>query len=352
MTIGVVLATFNGIRFIQEQLDSIINQTVTVDEIVISDDGSADGTFDFLIDYQNKHSNKKIVIVKNPKSGIVNNFYNAILYTNSDIIFFADQDDIWFENKIELFLHEISHFPNCGLFFSNADLLRYPDNTVIGTCWDWYFPNRDKLLGDNSVCGTVLNQSKLIDLLLEHGHNIVTGMCMAVKKDLLSCIASSDCMCLHDDQITCYAALNSNVCAVNSSTAYYRQHDKNVVGGIKSDSKLHFQLRAKNHFDNFITSFLHFKQLYIYNCNHRWKSIDKTYYKYYASFCLLKRRKISMIKYLISLVIAGKYTPCLFGVKKYSWFKGLISDCLMILFLKKKDKEAVLEKYHLTVSGV
>ena len=81
-------------------------------------------------------------------------------------------------------------------------------------------------------------------------------------------------------------------------------------------------------------------------------TFDKTYYKYYASFCLLKLRKISMIKYLISLVIAGKYTPCLFGVKKYSWFKGLISDCLMILFLKKKDKEAVLEKYHLTVSGV
>jgi glycosyltransferase involved in cell wall biosynthesis len=102
MKISVAMASYNGANFILEQLDSIINQTRKVDEIIICDDGSSDNTFDIVTDYiKDNQLENLITLVKNEKNlGYASNFFKAISMTTGDYIFFSDQDDIWVKDKV------------------------------------------------------------------------------------------------------------------------------------------------------------------------------------------------------------------------------------------------------------
>ena len=100
--ISVVMTTYNGERYILEQLESIRIQTRQPDEVIIQDDASNDDT-KVLIDYFIRaHGLKNWKVYKNVKNiGWRNNFYDAISKAHGDIIFFADQDDVWCSQKIK-----------------------------------------------------------------------------------------------------------------------------------------------------------------------------------------------------------------------------------------------------------
>ena len=111
--ISVCIATYNGERFIEEQLNSILSQLSDEDEIIISDDNSSDSTV------------KSIELLNDPRIHIVNhipknakftidysthNFENALLHSKGDIIFIADQDDFWLPNKVEMMTEQLKHY--------------------------------------------------------------------------------------------------------------------------------------------------------------------------------------------------------------------------------------------------
>ncbi len=103
LTSSVVMATYNGMKYIERQLDSIRLQTRQPNEVIICDDVSQDGTFDFLNMYIKKHSLDNWKVIRNDTNlGWINNFYKLFQLASSDIIFCADQDDIWINNKIDL----------------------------------------------------------------------------------------------------------------------------------------------------------------------------------------------------------------------------------------------------------
>ena len=102
--ISVCIATYNGEKYIREQLDSILTQLGSEDEVVISDDGSKDNTLKIVESY----NDKRIIVLHNKgKHGFTHNFENAIKNAKGDIIFLSDQDDVWPENKVESFLEVI-----------------------------------------------------------------------------------------------------------------------------------------------------------------------------------------------------------------------------------------------------
>jgi len=105
--ISVCIATFNGDKYIGDQIDSILGQLSTDDEIIISDDGSTDNTLEILKNF--KDSRIKIHQNKN-RLGPVYNFENALSKSTNQYIFLADQDDIWNERKIETFKNYLSEF--------------------------------------------------------------------------------------------------------------------------------------------------------------------------------------------------------------------------------------------------
>ncbi len=103
MKISVAMASYNGADFIIEQLESVINQTKKVDEIIICDDGSKDKTFEIVTNYiKEKKLENLIKLVKNEENlGYASNFLKAVSLTTGDYIFFCDQDDLWVEDKVE-----------------------------------------------------------------------------------------------------------------------------------------------------------------------------------------------------------------------------------------------------------
>ena len=110
--ISVCIATYNGEKYIKEQLHSIINQLDKNDEIIISDDGSSDNTIKIIESY----NDSRIVLYKNSFKNVVHNFEFAIGKSKGDYIFLSDQDDIWHKDKVKSFM-------DCFLKKSNVTLL-------------------------------------------------------------------------------------------------------------------------------------------------------------------------------------------------------------------------------------
>ena len=114
--ISVCMATYNGERFLREQIDSILCQLGPDDELIISDDGSTDGTLEIIESYKDKrikllHHKKKSEYAKIKYSRnfyyATDNFENALQAAQGDYIFLADQDDVWMKDKISIMLKEL-----------------------------------------------------------------------------------------------------------------------------------------------------------------------------------------------------------------------------------------------------
>lgn len=103
MTISVALATYNGEKFIKEQLSSILNQSIHIDEVVICDDCSTDATVKIILEFLNDHglTQQWKLCVNERNLGYANNFRKAAYLCIGDVVFFCDQDDIWVEDRAE-----------------------------------------------------------------------------------------------------------------------------------------------------------------------------------------------------------------------------------------------------------
>lgn len=99
-SISIVMCTFNGERYLPEQMDSLLAQTYPVSEIIVQDDGSTDGTMALLRDYAAAHPVIKLYTNDGPH-GVNNNFFSALRRATSDFIAICDQDDIWEHTKLE-----------------------------------------------------------------------------------------------------------------------------------------------------------------------------------------------------------------------------------------------------------
>ena len=119
--VAIVMSTYNGTKYIKEQIDSILNQTYKNIELVIRDDGSSDDTVKIIESYQKKHANIKLVTGKN--LGFIKSFFELLRLVEADYYSYADQDDVWLPNKIELAVQELNKLDDSkpNLAFGNSD---------------------------------------------------------------------------------------------------------------------------------------------------------------------------------------------------------------------------------------
>ena len=101
MTVSVVIATYNGERYLSEQIDSVLAQTLNPDEIIVSDDGSTDGTWKILEEYKAKYPKLFRLYHNEGEHGAHNNFKYAFQFVTCDLVAPCDQDDIWMPEKLE-----------------------------------------------------------------------------------------------------------------------------------------------------------------------------------------------------------------------------------------------------------
>lgn len=122
MTVSVAIETYNGAKYIKEQIESILSQTIIPNQIIIRDDNSTDETVSILNTYKNKYPEIIQIIVDGKRLGCDLGFIECFRYAVGDIIFSCDQDDIWIENKIEKIL---------SLFDDETDLVYAQDYEYI-----------------------------------------------------------------------------------------------------------------------------------------------------------------------------------------------------------------------------
>ena len=120
MKISVAMATYNGADFITEQLQSILNQTKQVDEVIICDDRSKDNTVEVIEKFvaDNNCADKIKIWVNEKNLGYASNFIKALRKTTGAYVFFCDQDDIWIENRVEKMLENMEENPSIMLLGS------------------------------------------------------------------------------------------------------------------------------------------------------------------------------------------------------------------------------------------
>lgn len=122
--ISVVLAVYNGEKYIIEQLESIRKQTVKVDELIVKDDGSKDNTCKIVEEYLQSHNLPQWKLMKNPQNqGWKKNFVDGLHYVSGEYIFFCDQDDIWMPEKIEKMVSAMNNNKAIELLVSNYEIL-------------------------------------------------------------------------------------------------------------------------------------------------------------------------------------------------------------------------------------
>lgn len=172
--VSVVLCTYNGSRFIEEQLNSVCKQSYSNLEIIISDDKSSDTTLDIVEGYSTK--DPRIKVYRNEKNlGYNLNFSQACLLANGDYIAFCDQDDIWHEDKIKRMLDNWQ--PGALMMYCNS--IRFIGNTLPAN----QVPNRlyrrfegkegRKLSVFNTISGhALIIDKKLLPLILPFSQNV------------------------------------------------------------------------------------------------------------------------------------------------------------------------------------
>lgn len=173
MRISVALCTYNGEKFLEKQLDSILSQTICVNEIIVCDDKSVDQTKTILEKYS-KDNPGIFKIYYNEKNLRSNkNFEKAIKLTTGDYIFLSDQDDLWINTKVEKTLNIFKENPTAEGVFSDATLIDKNDVVL----------SKDSGLWD-SVCFFEKSIPKPIDLhlLLIFTQNFLTGATLCINK--------------------------------------------------------------------------------------------------------------------------------------------------------------------------
>jgi glycosyltransferase involved in cell wall biosynthesis len=127
LTVTVVMATHNGARFIRQQVDSILSQLETGDELLIVDDASTDSTIDELMSY----TGGVVTVLRNEKNmGVVRSFERGLSEAGGDIIFLADQDDVWLPGKRSVMAGVFAQDPSVRVVLSDAELIDETGKTM------------------------------------------------------------------------------------------------------------------------------------------------------------------------------------------------------------------------------
>jgi len=223
--VSIVMATYNGERFLRPQMDSILHQTYTNIEVIVVDDCSTDNTVALLEEYAENYDN--IRLYKNEENiGYIKNFEKAITLADADFIALSDQDDIWHPEKIAILMNNIH---DASMVYCDSELIDDHGNSM------------------NKKMTDLKNLDSYTDCLSFLIGNGVFGHAQLMRKSLAVKAMPFPEDCPHDWIIPFLAAFNGTVKFVNAPLVQYRQHANNISGLIKTkDRKEIKQTRQQN----------------------------------------------------------------------------------------------------------
>lgn len=225
MNISVALCTYNGARFLSEQLASIAAQTHLPRELVVCDDRSADGTMAILQAFATTAPFPVRLAINDARLGLTKNFERVIGLCVGDAIALSDQDDVWHPDKLSLIAAKFATDPAIGAVFSDADVVD-EDLQPIGLTMfqhDRFGPEQHAILESAEPFRWMLT------------HTFVPGMTIVFRagyRDMIAPIPTHDRFMIHDRWIILAVGAVARIGFVNRPLVRYRQHGGQQVGAV------------------------------------------------------------------------------------------------------------------------
>ena len=231
--IEILMATYNGEKYIKEQIDSIINQTYKNWKLLIRDDDSKDKTLEILKEYKKKDTRIKIIKDNKGNLGFVKNFEELVKNSKEEYIMFSDQDDYWLENKLEVYINELNKL--------SKDILEKPllfhSNSFI--CDESLNIKKEKFVNSHVASDTKKNMFFF--------SYIVQGSTIMINKKMKDlCMPFLEKVTLHDRYFHLISEFFGNRIFINKSLMKYRQHSSNEIG---AKSNIIKKILTKRYFD-------------------------------------------------------------------------------------------------------
>jgi glycosyltransferase involved in cell wall biosynthesis len=299
--VSIAMATYNGEQFIEKQLDSLLAQTYTRIEIIISDDGSTDSTIAIVERYMKIFAS--ISLFKNPiKNGINKNFENAIKHCKGDFIALCDQDDIWLPQKIEILINNIG---SAALVYHNSLFIDTDGNSLSRT------------IADKLNCYSGQNSKTFLLLNCVSGHE-----CMFAKR-LVDIALPIPSVKYFDWWLAFVAAENGGVKYIDEILVHYRQHEK-------SKTDMLALKKTTKHKKEFL---IYEESLEWYNSCAKVSSNNKVFYELWAKY--YKERKNEWFSFSL-FMLAQKNASALYSIKKKNKISRFFESLKLLWGLKMK----------------
>lgn len=289
MKVSILLATYNGEKYLREQIDSLLNQTYQDFYLYISDDMSSDNTVSIIKEYVASYPKKIFFLKKEKPSGCAQgNFFYLLNNVQSDLYLFCDQDDVWTNEHVEIF---VKKYVSLSEKEKNIPILIHSDLTVVDSKLKIIHKSFLKRLGlpkeplkrfyyqKNNVTGCVMAINEQLKKIALHDYNLLISNLSNIK--------------MHDHFFGLVSVIFGKKYFIDKSTNFYRQHENNVCG---------VDLKKRSIFDK-ILDIISFKKnsrkasLYIPKLN-KIKNEIAFYISYFNNFDDFTKEKKVMTEFL------------------------------------------------------
>ena len=235
-TISVALCTYNGAKFLEEQLASLQAQERCPDELVVCDDGSTDKTVQLLESFARIAPFPVRIHVNPVNLGSTRNFDRAMRLCAGSLIAFCDQDDIWHSTRLSECARVLREDPRLGLVFSNGKLIDDMGVQLPGRLWDNF-----------TFASAIRERIRHGDMLPLIRYRFVTGATIMFRAPLREYICPAAGEWLHDGWIAAIAACLARVAFLDKPLIQYRIHGQQQVGTGPGPRRKPFAELAREH---------------------------------------------------------------------------------------------------------
>lgn len=252
--ISVALATYNGEKYVEEQLQSILNQTRNVDEIIVVDDYSQDNTVEIVKQVLSLASCNVKIVQNEQNLGYKKNFHKAVSFCRGDFVFLCDQDDYWHQDKVSRMMQILENDEKMLCLASSFSLIDGKGYPKV--------EEENPLFSNHNLYRVPVKKGSLVqvpfdEMLIQNGFQ---GCALCIKREIVDLFVNhfTDEL-FHDWLINLYASMKNGLYFLNEELFDYRIHEKNTIG-IVEDEGLNKMERLKK------TNTLHQRTLFAKSC--------------------------------------------------------------------------------------
>ena len=274
--VDILLATYNGEKYVAEQIESILNQTYKNFNLIISDDCSKDGTPDILKKYAEK--DERITLhLQTQNLGVVKNIEFLLKQVKSELYMLSDQDDVWLKEKVEKSVETLKK-ENADLVFGDLEVVNQNLNTIYPSFGDFMLLNKK--------IKKYINSYKVNYL-----YNCVTGCTVISKKEFIEKILplpTYSKFLIHDHWIGLMVGIYGKLAYMPEKYIKYRQHGDNQVGTNKISHGFSEIEQVREHFINVKLGVF---GTYVENNNRFPENIQKLNTEAFKYFKMIEKKK-------------------------------------------------------------